>query len=222
MISDHLRPLRPARFLCEVGSARCCRQCASRTRPASAGSMLLGIEIEPPPPESGTTIRFDVIGSSCLRIAGWCQMGLHPSRRGLRTWPRPAATPLWVIDRGYSSSPGASPLPTGPIASVATTGTDGLNDCTASSAPCRTVGYAVGQASAGDEIKVGHGVYVEQLMIAAPAMLTRDRRLGGWLRKPRPQGACDEPEPRLDPESPRAATIRSRSISTGCGFRRTR
>jgi hypothetical protein len=75
-----------------------------------------------------------------------------------------------VVAWGVSSAYGADRF-------VATTGTDGLNDCTASSAPCRTVGYAVGQASAGDEIKVGHGVYVEQLMIAAPAMLTVT---GGW------------------------------------------
>jgi hypothetical protein len=37
---------------------------------------------------------------------------------------------------------------------VSTSGTDS-GDCTA--APCRTIGYAVGQASAGDTVSVGTG-----------------------------------------------------------------
>ncbi len=83
---------------------------------------------------------------------------------------------LWALVPSFIFACGAAPA-FGVDRFVATIGTDAANDCSASTAPCRTVGAAVGQASAGDEIKVGHGVYVEQLVIAAPAMLTVT---GGW------------------------------------------
>lgn len=60
---------------------------------------------------------------------------------------------------------------------VATTGIDGANDCSVSTAPCRTLGHAITAATAGDEIKVGHGVYVETVTIAGPPTVTVS---GGW------------------------------------------
>ena len=50
----------------------------------------------------------------------------------------------------------------GPALQVATTGTD-VGDCTA--APCRTISYAVAQASAGDVISVAAGTYNESVTI---------------------------------------------------------
>ncbi len=44
---------------------------------------------------------------------------------------------------------------------VATTGTDGSNDCLDSDDPCATIQHAVDQASAGDEIRVAQGVYTD-------------------------------------------------------------
>jgi len=45
---------------------------------------------------------------------------------------------------------------------VSTSGTDS-GDCTV--APCRTIGYAVGQASAGDTVSVGTGTYAESVAV---------------------------------------------------------
>ncbi|MGC9397400.1 MAG: hypothetical protein ACP5J4_21350, partial [Anaerolineae bacterium] len=42
---------------------------------------------------------------------------------------------------------------------VAPGGNDSSNDCSTASNPCRTVQYAVGQASAGDDILLASGVY---------------------------------------------------------------
>jgi parallel beta-helix repeat protein len=45
---------------------------------------------------------------------------------------------------------------------VSTSGTD-AGDCTA--APCRTIGYAVGQANAGDTVSIGTGTYAESVAV---------------------------------------------------------
>lgn len=45
---------------------------------------------------------------------------------------------------------------------VATTGTDSGN---CASSPCRTIGYAVGQANAGDTVSVGAGTYAESVTV---------------------------------------------------------
>ena len=45
---------------------------------------------------------------------------------------------------------------------VSTSGTDS-GDCTG--APCRTIGYAVGQANAGDTVSVGTGTYAESVAV---------------------------------------------------------
>lgn len=58
-----------------------------------------------------------------------------------------------------SSPAHAAPPPTPRY--VAITGTDFLNDCADSAAPCRTVQYAVDKASKGDIIKVATGVYTD-------------------------------------------------------------
>lgn len=49
---------------------------------------------------------------------------------------------------------------------VATTGTDSTNDCSSSITPCKTVGYAISQSSAGDTIHIAAGTYTENLTIA--------------------------------------------------------
>jgi parallel beta-helix repeat protein len=54
---------------------------------------------------------------------------------------------------------------------VSTSGTD-AGDCTAS--PCRTIGYAVGQASAGDSVAVAAGTYAESVTVTKQLALLGD------------------------------------------------
>ena len=52
-------------------------------------------------------------------------------------------------------------------------GTDDGNDCRTSSAPCRTITWAVSQAASGDSVKVTRGTYRE---VIAPETLHRNDR----------------------------------------------
>ncbi|HJZ47797.1 MAG TPA: clostripain-related cysteine peptidase, partial [Roseiflexaceae bacterium] len=47
---------------------------------------------------------------------------------------------------------------------VAASGTDS-GDCSNSAAPCRAIGYAIGQAAAGDTIMIATGIYAENLIV---------------------------------------------------------
>ena len=51
------------------------------------------------------------------------------------------------------------------------------NDCLTSSAPCRTIGHALGQASSGDVVKVTTGKYDESPVIGASIVVTLS---GSW------------------------------------------
>lgn len=60
---------------------------------------------------------------------------------------------------------------------VTTRGTDASNTCASSSAPCRTLAHAIGQASSGDVVKLAAGTYATNLVVDAPVALTVS---GGW------------------------------------------
>jgi hypothetical protein len=61
---------------------------------------------------------------------------------------------------------------------VSTQGSDASsNDCLTSSAPCRTIGYALGQASSGDVVKVTTGKYDESPVIGASTVVALS---GSW------------------------------------------
>ena len=66
-----------------------------------------------------------------------------------------------------------STAPAAPTATrhVSTAGTDAGN-CTSS--PCRTIGYAVGQANAGDTVAVAAGTYAESVTLTKQLALLGD------------------------------------------------
>ena len=63
---------------------------------------------------------------------------------------------------------------------VATTGVD-TGFCTDSAQPCRTITYALTQASDGTEIRVAAGVYPEQIKLTHPISLTGGFTLSNWI-----------------------------------------
>jgi hypothetical protein len=85
----------------------------------------------------------------------------------------------WVIVAGIVVAWGVSSSAYGADRFVATTGTDGANDCASSAAPCRSLAHGLAQAGNGDTIKVAGGSYVESLLIDFPIALTFS---GGWAR----------------------------------------
>ena len=56
--------------------------------------------------------------------------------------------------------------------------------CGPRSAPCRTVGYALGRAAPADTVRVAQGVYTENLVITQPVILEGGYEAAGWKRDP--------------------------------------
>jgi hypothetical protein len=92
----------------------------------------------------------------------WGLQGMTPARAGPGTLYVDGATGSDTTD---CISPAAS---TATARYVATTGSDGGNDCTAQGSPCRTVQHAVAIASPGDVIKVAAGDYSDVRSYPAP------------------------------------------------------
>lgn len=70
----------------------------------------------------------------------------------------------------------ATALANGTDRYVATTGTDGANDCSLSTSPCATVQHAIDEASAGDQILIAGGTYTT---VGTVANITRSLTLRG-------------------------------------------
>ena len=56
--------------------------------------------------------------------------------------------------------------------------------CGLASAPCRSVGYALGRAAAGDTIRVAQGVYTENLTFDKAVILEGGYEAATWTRDP--------------------------------------
>ncbi len=56
------------------------------------------------------------------------------------------------------------------------------SDCSASSAPCATIQYAISQSAAGDEIRVAQGTYTETIGIGVTLTLKGGYEAAGWTR----------------------------------------
>ena len=63
---------------------------------------------------------------------------------------------------------------------VATGGNDS-GACTDSANPCKTIGYALSQASPGTEIRVAAGTYPEQIQVSQQVLLTGGFTLTNWI-----------------------------------------
>src|SRR5690554_4995030 len=76
---------------------------------------------------------------------------------------------------------------------VSPRGTDTANDCSSSAAPCRTLAHALGQAGAGDVVKLAIGTHRTNALVDLPATLTVS---GGWT-----SGFTKQDAPRKTPRT---------------------
>ncbi|HKZ68544.1 MAG TPA: choice-of-anchor Q domain-containing protein, partial [Anaerolineales bacterium] len=84
------------------------------------------------------------------------------------------------IDTAHGDSPAHSPALQATTRFVATTGVD-TGNCSSSASPCLTINYAIGQAAAGDTIKVAIGLYTYSGIESGVAQITKDLTIsGGW------------------------------------------
>lgn len=92
------------------------------------------------------------------------------SLRPLRLWQ--AGVSAAAVLATVTSSPAA-------VRFVSPTGSDAANDCLGSVAPCRTLGYAVGQSASGDTVDLAKGRYTGPVTIGGAPGITLTLE-GGW------------------------------------------
>lgn len=90
-------------------------------------------------------------------------------KRRLRPWPC-ALILIAVMAGALLQSRAVSAAAT--TLYVATNGTDTNNSCQSAANPCRTIGYAISVASAGDSVSVASGTYPEHITIGLNLTLT--------------------------------------------------
>ena len=96
--------------------------------------------------------------AALVHVGGW-RLAVH-RRVLIRRLVLGLALAAWLVP----THGGAPVAAAGTTRYVAPSGNDN-SDCSGSANPCKTIGYAVGQAQSGDTISIGAGTYAEHLDI---------------------------------------------------------